>query len=92
MVDIGMIANSLLHSERLKDEMTEQGNSRKDEPILEDDLYTALKAVEWAGDGMGDPINDPKYFNWCPWCGELQIDGHSVDCELNAALRKAEGR
>ena len=49
-------------------------------------LYDALKSIEWAG----------AYHSLCPCCNERKPEngwyGHAPDCQLAAALRKAEGK
>lgn len=49
------------------------------------DLYAALKAAEWGG--MDTEIHQDH----CPACRHSEDIGHSPDCQLAAALRKAEG-
>lgn len=44
------------------------------------DLLAALKAVEWAGEIGGWPL-----------CEGFEISGHLRNCQIGAALRKAEG-
>ena len=44
-------------------------------------LVAALRVVEWAGDaGVA-----------CPLCDRIPIEGHAPDCQLDKALRAAEG-
>jgi hypothetical protein len=47
------------------------------------DLLAALKAVECITQGG---------FDFCPCCEYVQGAGHRVDCQLAAALAKAEGK
>jgi hypothetical protein len=51
-------------------------------------LYFALLSVEWVDelDESGCPKN-----KICPCCGNFQEYGHSIDCQLKAALQRAEG-
>jgi hypothetical protein len=50
------------------------------------DMYTVLKSIEWIS----------AYPTLCPCCRERKTEngwyGHSSDCQLAAALRKAEPR
>ena len=51
-------------------------------------LVVALRTVEWhrTSAKWGTITTDI-----CPSCGETEIDGHAPDCQLDKALRAAEG-
>ena len=49
------------------------------------ELYAALKAVEWIQE---IPDIEPT----CPSCFNVKKSGHDKNCQLAAALRKAEGK
>lgn len=48
-------------------------------------LRAALEAVEWDSDD-----NYPDIPAGCPWCGSYQRDGHSSNCQRQAALNEAQ--
>ena len=45
-----------------------------------DALLAALKAVEWVDD-----------WRQCPWCKNVEADGHKLDCQRQAAIAAVEG-
>jgi hypothetical protein len=49
-------------------------------------LVAALKSVEWVWFD-----NDNKWRRLCPHCKRWDGDGHAPDCQLDTALRAAEG-
>jgi len=49
-------------------------------------LVEALRAVEWVGLLMGDHTCE-----MCPQCWSHKQGGHAPDCQLDKALRAAEG-
>lgn len=49
------------------------------------DLYAALSAVEWV-----EEKEDSGWF-FCPRCLKYKQFGHTQNCPLNAALKKARG-
>lgn len=46
-------------------------------------LLAALEKVEWVG--------HRGYDGSCPWCKQYVYDGHSADCERQAAIAAATG-
>lgn len=49
------------------------------------ELYAALSAVEWV-----EEVEDGGWF-FCPKCLKYKQFGHTKNCPLNAALKKARG-
>ena len=50
-------------------------------------LVAALRTVEWGGEGYAAEGLRPT----CPICGNWQRRRHTPDCQLDAALKAAEG-
>ena len=50
-----------------------------------DDLLKALEAVEW--------VNGPEQCpdSYCPWCENMESEGHAADCLRDQAIKKARG-
>jgi len=47
-------------------------------------MLAALEAVEW----VQDPIGSVAY---CPWCDNIEPQGHKPDCVRQAAIAAARG-
>lgn len=46
-------------------------------------ILEVLKEIEWIG-----TINVELY---CPCCGEGKVNGHKLDCKLEALIKRLEG-
>jgi len=49
------------------------------------DLLKALEAVEW--------VNGPEQCpdSYCPWCENMESEGHAADCLRDQAIKNARG-
>ena len=59
------------------------------------DLLRELEAVQWGQEVLDmssfSSIQKTTWLKFCPQCGNENHDGHTEDCTLAAALRKARG-
>lgn len=51
-------------------------------------LRDIVTTLEWMPEVWNDTTGESK--NWCPICDEEDVDGHTNDCKLAAALSPAE--